>query len=347
MRGTIFGAIGARLGTSAAAGLFEVNLRRDGVLGQNVEVAFLTTILSSVWLAALAKLAATVLGQHSISIWKFVTISVVGGALGSVLILLVTLGLTVVSYRRGYDLDSVSTPIVTAVGDMGTLPTLFLATFLARNDAVNAITAVVCVIAGIAALVRVIANDVPAIRRIVLEMTAVIVLTPLLDVAAGALLQAKANGLARLAGILILVPPFVSQAGALGGILSSRLSSKLQLGVITPRGRPAQPALVDAALVVLEGLAIFLVVGAAGFGLAEATGLATPGPAAMIGGTVLAGLFALPLILVCGYYVAILTSRFGLDPDNHSIPIITSVMDLTGVVALLLAMSLSGVPIHG
>jgi mgtE-like transporter len=66
MRGTIFGAIGARLGTSAAAGLFEVNLRRDGVLGQNVEVAFLTTILSSVWLAALAKLAATVLGQHSI-----------------------------------------------------------------------------------------------------------------------------------------------------------------------------------------------------------------------------------------------------------------------------------------
>ena len=74
------------------------------------------------------------------------TISVVGGFLGSVLILLVTLVLSVVSYRRGYDLDSVSTPMVTALGDMGTLPLLYLATFLIRNDAVNAIVAGLCIV---------------------------------------------------------------------------------------------------------------------------------------------------------------------------------------------------------
>ena len=61
----------------------------------------------------------------------------------------------------------------------------------------------------------------------------------------------------------------------------------------------------------------------------------------------LAGLLVLPLILVAGYYLAVLTSRFGLDPDNHAVPIITSVMDLAGVVALLLAMSLSGVALNG
>jgi mgtE-like transporter len=55
----------------------------------------------------------------------------------------------------------------------------------------------------------------------------------------------------------------------------------------------------------------------------------------------------MPLILAVGYYVAVLTSRVGLDPDNHSVPIITSVMDLAGVVAILLAMSLSGAAIHG
>ena len=38
--------------------------------------------------------------------------------------------------------------------------------------------------------------------------------------------------------LLALIPPFVSQAGALGGIFSSRISSKLQVGVITARGRP-------------------------------------------------------------------------------------------------------------
>ena len=63
MRGTIFGAIGARLGTASAAGTFEANLRRGGVLAQNVEVSFITTFTSSLWLAGLAKLATAAFGE--------------------------------------------------------------------------------------------------------------------------------------------------------------------------------------------------------------------------------------------------------------------------------------------
>ena len=58
------------------------------------------------------------------------------------------------------------------------------------------------------------AGDRPACR-IVLQMTGVIVLTPLLDVAAGGLLGRFQSELVRNAGILILIPPFVSQSGAL------------------------------------------------------------------------------------------------------------------------------------
>lgn len=347
MRGTIFGAIGARLGTASAAGTFETNLKRGGVLAQNVEVAFVTTFTSSLWLAALAKLATSAFGESSISFWDLVTISVVGGFLGSVLILLVTLLLSVVSYRRGYDLDSVATPMVTALGDMGTLPLLFLATFLIRNDVANAVLSGLCALATVVVVVRVMLGDQPGVRRIVLEMTAVIAITPLLDIAAGSLLQAKEPVLARLPALYILIPPFVSQAGALGGILSSRLSSKLQLGVITPRGLPERPAVIDASIVVILGLAIFTLIGVAGAGLAALVGLDGPGALRTIEGTVLAGVIVLPLILVVGYYLAVSTSRFGLDPDNHAVPIITSVLDLAGVVALLLAMSLSGVALHG
>jgi len=74
---------------------------------------------------------------------------------------------------------------------------------------------------------------------------------------------------------------------------------------------------------------------------------AHPDASVMIGGTMLAGIMLLPIVLAVGYYVAVVTSRFGLDPDNHSVPIITSVMDLAGVAALLLAMSVLGVAIHG
>ena len=347
MRGTIFGAIGARLGTASHAGTLEVALRRGSVLYDNVYVGVLTTFSSSLWLAVLAKLATAAFGQTSVSIWDLITISVVGGALGSVFILLVTIGLSVLSYRKGYDLDAVSTPMVTALGDMVTLPTLFLATFLTRNDTLNAVVAGVCLVTCAYAIVRSITIDLKAVRRIVLEMTAVILLTPVLDILAGGLLQANLVGLSALPGLLLLIPPFVSQAGALGGILSSRLSSKLQLGVITARGLPEAPALVDASLVFISGVAVFTFIGVVGLGLAGAFDKAHPAGSIMIGGTVLAGLLALPITIVIGYYLAIVTWRFGLDPDNHGVPIITSVMDLAGVACILIAMGVLGVAIHG
>ena len=43
------------------------------------------------------------------------------------------------------------------------------------------------------------------------------------------------------------------------------------------------------------------------------------------------------------YYMAVVSFRFGLDPDNQSVPIITSVMDLAGVVCFLFVLSVFGV----
>lgn len=343
MRGTIFGAIGARLGTASAAGTFRPTLARDGVLFRNVDVAILSTLSSSLWLAVLAKITTVALGQPSISIWSFVTISVVGGALGSALILFVTVGLSVLSFRHGWDLDAVSTPMVTALGDMATLPTLFLASLLIEVPAVNGIVAGLCLVAGFAGAVQAYRSKVPGVRRIAVEMSAIILLTPLLDVLAGGLLQGHEAQLIAVPAVLLIVPPFVSQAGALGGIFSSRIASKLQLGVIRPRGWPAPAVWLDASLVVAFGLVVFTLIGVVALALAVVTQLAHPGPGELIGGTLLAGGLTLPLMLVVSYEVAVWTTRFGLDPDNAGVPIITSVLDLAGIASLLFAMSVFGV----
>jgi mgtE-like transporter len=63
----------------------------------------------------------------------------------------------------------------------------------------------------------------------------------------------------------------------------------------------------------------------------------------LIGGTLLAGGLTLPLALIVSFEVAVWTTRFGLDPDNAGVPIITSVMDLAGIASLLFAMSVVGV----
>ena len=348
MKGTIFGAIGARLGTANAAGLLEPQLRRGGVLYRNVYVAIVTTFSSALWLAVLARVASAAFGQPSISVWRLLVISVVGGALGSVFILLITLGLSVASTRRGWDLDSVATPMVTALGDMTTLPALFVASYLVRNDAVANTAAAICLVVAVYATVRSYTVGDGAIRRIVIEMTATIVLTPILDVLAGALQQARQEQLYAVPVLLLLIPPFVSQAGALGGIFASRITSKLQIGVITPRGRPEVPAVVDASIVLALGLVVFTMIGAIAFGLGTATGLpGMPEGSQLVRDTLLSGLIVTPITIAASYYLAVVTFRFGLDPDNQGVPIITSVMDLSGVACILLVMTLSGVLAHG
>jgi len=343
MRGMIFGAMGARLGTQVAAGLFEPNLRRGGPLRVNAEIAIVSALISSFYLAVVAKLVASAFGEQTVSLWDLVTVSVLGGTLASVVVLALTVGLASASFRRGWDLDAVSTPMVTAIGDMVTLPALFVAAYVAQVETLNAFVAIVCTAASASAVVYAVRGASKPARRILLEMAPIAALAPLLDIFAGALLDAHLDEFELVPALLILIPPFVSQAGALGGILSSRLSSKLELGVISPRGRPETPAVVDGSIVVALGLAVFTLIGVVTVALAAVTSQAGPPAATLIGGALVAGLLVLPVTLFVGYYVAVATSRLRLDPDNYGVPVITALMDLAGVSAILFVMSISGV----
>jgi mgtE-like transporter len=264
------------------------------------------------------------------------------------MILMITIALAAASTRLGWDLDSVSTPMVTALGDMTSLPSLFLATLLLNHGTVTGVIAVASLGLALVCIAVSYRTRDRVVRKIIWEMTATILLTPILDVLAGQLQQARADQLFAVPVILLVIPPFVSQAGALGGIFSSRITSKMQLGVITPRGRPEIPAMIDATIVAALSVVVFLLIGAVAWALGVATGLANvPSAAAIIGGTLLAGVVVTPITIVAGYYLAIVTYRFGLDPDNQGVPIITSVMDLAGVAVVLLVMTSSGVLPHG
>jgi mgtE-like transporter len=59
-----------------------------------------------------------------------------------------------------------------------------------------------------------------------------------------------------------------------------------------------------------------------------------------VGVVLLGGLFAFPILALAAYASAATSFRFGFDPDNHGIPIVTATMDLTGVLCLLGAISL-------
>lgn len=344
MRGNIFGALGSRLGTAIHAGTFRLSRRPDTVVGQNVLASIALTLSVSVALAVVAKAVAVAFGlPDTISVVDFVVISVVGGALSSVVVLFLTLAVAARSVSKGWDLDNVAAPLVTAAGDVATLPSLFLATFLVGIRWVSPLLALGTAALSVAALVAALRAGLPILRRILRESLPVLLVAGTVDVLAGVTIEKRLQSFLVFPGLLVLVPPFLEDTGALGGILSSRLSSKLHLGLIEARNVPQRQARGDFLLTFLYGVPVFVLVALSAELAATVAGLSTPGALRMVAVSLLGGFVATTFAVGIAYYGAIVAFRLGLDPDNHGIPLITSSMDLIGAFALIMAIVLVGI----
>jgi mgtE-like transporter len=137
--------------------------------------------------------------------------------------------------------------------------------------------------------------------------------------------------------LLVLVPPFLEDSGALGGILSARVSTKLHLGTLDPRRWRLRAVGEDVLLIYVYAVPVFLLLGVTADIASAIVGLRSPGSLDMIAVTMLAGLVATTFAVLVGFYGAVASYRLGLDPDNHAIPIVTSSLDLLGALALILA----------
>ncbi len=338
MRGNVFGGLGSRLGTSIHAGTFHVSRRLDTVLGQNAAAALALSLSTSLLLAVLAKVVSIAFGvSGTISVADFLVISVVGGMLSSVVALFVVVGVTAACVRWNLDLDNVHTPIVTTVGDMVTLPSLFVATYLAGLRWVTPGVATLSVAGGAVAIVATQRARLPVLRQIVRESVPVLALAGLVDILAGITVEKRLESFAAFPALLVLVPPFLGQSGSLGGILSSRVATKLNLGLVSPSRFSLRPVADDILLTVVYALPVFLLVGVSSDIAAAIVGLRSPGALDMIGVTLLAGAMTTVLIVLIAYFSAVAAYRLGFDPDNHGIPIVTSSLDLVGAFSLILA----------
>ncbi len=342
MRGNIFGALGSRLGTSIHSGMFEVSRRRDGVLYQNTYAVAILSVAVSVLLGVLAKAVSVAFGVHTISVVDFIAISIVAALISSVVLGAFTIGIAVIGNRRGWDLDSVSAPLVTAAGDIVTLPALFVGTMIVRFAWVTPAISIVAGVVAVVLLVRGFLTDLPLVRRAVRESVPILALAGAIDIVAGLIIDKRLDKFVTFPALLVLIPPFLEDVGALGGILSSRLASKLHLGALSPSRLPEPPALLDFTLIFLLAISVFTLVGVSADLVARVFGLATPGALRVVGVSLLGGFMATCAAVLLAYYSAAATYRLGLDPDNHGIPIITSSMDLIGAVSIILALLVFG-----
>lgn len=179
--------------------------------------------------------------------------------------------------------------------------------------------------------------------KIVKDSFLILVMSALLSTGSGLLVNSKINQFLLMSGLLILVPPFLEGGGALGGILSSRLSTSIHLGMIEPTLKPRREALEDFSVVALLGITLFPAIGFLAFLASSLFDLAFPPLYLVAQACLYAGLLIALVVSFLSYYAAIVSTRFGLDPDSVVIPMISGFMDFLGTNVLLFALISLGI----
>ena len=344
VKGNVFGALGSRLGTSIHAGTFRLSPRLDSAVGQNIMAAMLLSLVISVVIAVMAKGVAIVFAvSPTMSLADFIVVSTVGGMLASVFMLAITLLLANGSGRYGWDLDNVVSPLVTAASDLMSLPALILAARLAGVEGFTPVTAAALVVVSVGGLLWSLIANHRLLSAIVRESIPVLALAGLLDLIAGITIEKRLDDLLEYPVLLVLLPGFLGTAGGLGGVLSSRLSTKVHLGLLRPGPVPRGPAGSDIAMIFGLSIPVFVITGAVAELGGVLTNQASPGLIDLVAVALIGGLLATICVVIVAYYVTIIAVRFGLDPDTHGIPMVTSSLDFVGAFALILAIVAVGV----
>ena len=337
MRGNIFGAMGSRLGTALHTGMFSTSLNNNSILTQNIYASMINTILISFALGMIAWLFAMLLRIESIGIVEFVLISMIGGIISSIFVLLITVGVAVMGYKRDWDIDNISAPIITAAGDMITLPALFIAIILIGNESSNFhnILFILFAILAVLNILVTIISKLDIMKRIIYESIPVLLLAGVMSTAAGIIINSKLEGFLALPALLVMVPLFLEKNNALGGILTSRLSSMLHTGLFNPGILPGKEILPNVLLIYIYSIVIFPLVGVMAFAVSVLMKIETPSLVNMVFISTAAGFIAIAVVNVIGYYIAVSAYKLRLDPDNHCIPMMSSIIDAFSAICLV------------
>jgi mgtE-like transporter len=170
-------------------------------------------------------------------------------------------------------------------------------------------------------------------RSIVGNMFPLLVVLSIIVLWAGITLEGAEELLEQYGILAVMVPTMVDMGGNLGAILSSRLSTRLHLGTsdFDPRDRVLW-ANVAAILALAATIFTALAVGAYVIGAVVSFGLPL---STLLLISLVSGMSVAVIAIVFSFAATIVSYRMGIDPDDTTIPIVTNVVDVFGMVIFI------------
>jgi mgtE-like transporter len=346
-KGVISGLLSGRLGTALHLGTvlprFFNNTRSFYSL---VHATVVMTLIVSVVMGSISLVFGSVFwGITFADFPNIIAVVLATMALGLTL-MIVTIKLAFVTFKRGLDPDIIVYPIMSTIADVFITFCYILilnvyALFAFGGKSVIA----VIIIVHLAVVLYLVAKDHEAkeFRRSLKESLFTMLFVSFIVNVTGTILKGISDVVKnRGREIYTVYPALIDIIGDAGSVVGSTATTKLALGLL----RPSLSSIRNHAKTILSAWAasiVMFIVMAVLSSTINGT-LSLSNLSAFISILLIANVIAVVGVVLLSYGVSILTFQRGLDPDNFVIPIVSSFSDSLMSIALLIAIVLVGAP---
>jgi mgtE-like transporter len=173
--------------------------------------------------------------------------------------------------------------------------------------------------------------------RTLRESLPVLTFCAFIGVVAGSLIQLKTEVLVSIPAYLMLIAPLNDLGNDLTCILSSRISTLLALGIVKPKFEVNEALRESLTALIVIAFFSSIYIAFLNVLLATSTGIELLFFPSFLAICLITVLILTVFVAIISISISFIAWKKGLDPDNVTIPIGTTLSDLLGVVCLLIA----------
>ncbi|MGQ4834361.1 MAG: magnesium transporter [Candidatus Asgardarchaeia archaeon] len=342
VRGNISGIFSGRLTTGLHMGLVKPTIRKNSQYYYSLCYSvFFMSVTNSLVISFLAyAVYLALVPSHTLSFITITSMVFLSMLIPTTIsVFFITPLVSIISYKKGMDPDVVVYPVMSTVNDIIVSSTYVILVFLLAFNSL--IFMVISLVLGIA-FSLIFLNSLRYVKdttfkKTIIEGTPLVLLLAVLSNFTGGILSSFRYQIARYPHILVIYPSLIDTVGDEGSIIASVLTTKLNLGYVKPKIREIlskknKDFILGTFAAGTVIFSIFTLIGSFFYMLSLLEIIKTVLVA------ISTNLFLLIPVLFIALFSSIITFTHGLNPDNFTIPIISSLSDLLTTIALFISL---------
>ena len=136
LKGNITGTLASRLGSGLHQGLIDSGNFLNKEVKTNVYAAISLSVITAVAIGTMATLITIIFTGAAFSLsllTQLISVAVIAAALSVILLSIISVAVSIISFRKGWDPDNITSPVLTTLGDILSIGSLYVALWVVLN----------------------------------------------------------------------------------------------------------------------------------------------------------------------------------------------------------------------